>query len=202
MLTKELFMDYSNCTYINLYNDQCEDLFVNDLSDMEGVFADFERKIKFGSLQHEKLNENSSVYKSCFVNELNRHVDAVAFFEIDAALSLVALVVYTRREANSKEQEFIYSVGYFVREAHRGNGIAGRLVAESIPKLRSFFDLVGPNLTIGPDNSFRYTLESVVAQKNGPSNQIAKKLLHSDGEVLVGKEYRSQEMSNLYKLSI
>jgi len=35
-------MDYINSKYINFYNDQEEDLFVNDLSDMEKIFADFE----------------------------------------------------------------------------------------------------------------------------------------------------------------
>ncbi len=194
-------IDYINCKCVNLYNDQHQDLFVNDLSNMEGVLADFEVKIKSRDLQYEQLS-NSNVHWLFLVNELDRFVDAIAFFELDDAFSLVALIVYTRNAINSEQNEFIYSVGYCVPEKYRGKGIAGRLVVESMLKLRSFLDSVGPNLDIGPDNSFKYTLESVVAQKNEPSNRLAKKVLHSGGNVVVAKERRSQEMSNVYKISI
>jgi hypothetical protein len=195
-------MGYSFSKYVNFYNDQYEELFVNDLSNMEKVLADFEEKIKYHHLQHEKLNDDSSIYKLVLVNESDRFVDAIAFFEFDDAFSLVGLVVCTRNARDSKQNEFVYSVGYCVKEKYRGNGVADRLVAESILGLKSFWGSSGPNLDIGPDNSFKYTLESVVAQKNEPSNRLAKKLLHSGGDVVVAKEYRSQEISNVYRMSI
>lgn len=195
-------MDYINSKCINFYNDQEEDLFVNDLSDMGKTFADFEKKLKSNDLKYERINGEENIYKLVIANELDRYIDAIAFFQIDDALALIGLVVYTRNDASSKEDEFVYSVGYCVKETYRGKGIARNLVAESIPQMKAFLESAGPNFDIGPDDSFRYTLESVVGKKNGPSNRLAQKLLHSGGDVVVGSEYRTRETSNVYRVSL
>ena len=84
----------------------------------------------------------------------------------------------------------------------RGQGLARGIVEQAKARAQEFFEEFGPRYDRGPDKSYRYTLESVVATGNQASNRIASTLLHSGEPISTGIELRSGEPSNVYRLTL
>lgn len=177
-----------------------EDMF-QDLNDMEAFHQAFQVKIESDQLRFSPTPSADDIFIVCMTNALQRFFDAIVFFRRSASGSVAALMVLKKNRIIDNNQ-YVYSVGYSVNKEFRGQGLAKNIIERTKVHARGFFDNFGPHYDLGPDQSYRYFLESVVAQGNESSIRLASTLLHSGGPVSTGKEGRTDELSDVYRLTL
>lgn len=187
--------------FLNYYTDESGCDFFRDLSDMAKAHHEFESLITSSQLRYAKWCSNEDVFFLCMANEFERFFDALAFFTMTDSGLVSAVVVLTKNRIIGNT-EFIYSVGYYVAEENRAKGLATGIIKQAVAGTKRFFCEHGPHVELGPSSDYRFMLESVVSKDNAPSNKLALRHLHGDGDVSFGSEYRTNVSSNIYRLRL
>lgn len=186
---------------LNYYQEGNLEVLFQDLSDMEEFNVHFQQAIESGQLRFSVLPGTGDLFIVCMSDALQGFFDAIVVFSKTPSISVATLVVLKKNRIVGNDQ-YIYSVGYHVNKELRGQGLARGIVEQAKARAQEFFEEFGPRYDRGPDKSYRYTLESVVATGNQASNRIASTLLHSGEPISTGIELRSGEPSNVYRLTL
>lgn len=184
---------------LNYYQEGHSENLFHDLSDMEEFHRHFQEKVASGHLRFIHIQSTDNLFIVCIADALQRFFDSIVFFTMPEPTSVTALIVLTKNRIIDNDK-FVYSVGYHVRKELRGQRIASGMVKQAKVHARIFFDKFGPHYDLGPDDTYRYILESVVTVDNEASNRLASKLLCSEELVATGDEHRTKKRSNVYRL--
>lgn len=194
---------YEKYPSYNIFDDRQEDYYFNDLSNMAVIYEKIKIKVISGSIRCENLSfVEKPLYRFFLVNKYNGHVELICYFSKDNLDEIQGIVAFVQTRGNDGAYNFVYSIGYYLRDKYRKQGLGMQLVESGTDNLRCFFKEIGGNVYIEPYPETSYLIEAVVEKGNVASNTIAAKVINSFGKSTEGVEHFSGNKSNVYTLDL